>query len=175
MWVNRNGTEQSLAAPARAYLAPRISPDGRRLAVEIDDQVWLFDFSQETLTRLTFEGANGNPSWTPDGKRIAFQSDQNILFWQLADGGGGREPLTNNKLTQSSDSWSPDSWSPDGQLLAFTELDPTTGRDIWVLPMRFTCSLTQALGGSGKSRRKAARSPCGTGMAGNCSTAAATK
>ena len=133
VWVNRNGTEQSLAAPARAYLAPRISPDGRRLAVEIDDQVWLFDLSQETLTRLTFEGANGNPSWTPDGKRIAFQSDQNNLFWQLADGSGGRERLTNNQLTQSSDSWSPDSWSPDGQLLAFTELDRTTGRDIWVL------------------------------------------
>ncbi len=133
VWVNRNGTEQSLAAPARPYLSPRISPDGRSLAVEIDDQVWLFDLSQETLTRLTFEGANGNPSWTPDGKRIAFQSDQNILFWQLADGSGGREPLTNSKLIQSADSWSPDSWSPDGQLLAFTELDPTMGRNIWVL------------------------------------------
>jgi hypothetical protein len=133
MWVNRNGTEQSLAAPARAYLSPRISPDGRRLALEIDYQVWLYDLVLETLTRLTFEGANGNPSWTPDGKRIAFQSDQNILFWQLADGSGGREPLTNSKLTQTGDSWSPDSWSPDGQLLAFTELDPTTGRDIWVL------------------------------------------
>jgi Tol biopolymer transport system component len=133
MWVNRNGTEQSLAAPARAYSSPRISPDGRRLAVEIDDQVWLFDLSRETLTRLTFEGGNGNPSWTPDGKRIGVQSGQNILFWQLADGSGGREPLTNSKVTQSADSWSPDSWSPDGQLLAFTERDPATGKDIWVL------------------------------------------
>jgi serine/threonine-protein kinase len=133
MWVNRNGTEQSLAAPARAYLSPRISPDGRRLAVEIDDQVWLYDFSLETLTPLTFEGGNYNPSWTADGKRIAFQSGRNILFWQLADGSGGREPLTNSKLTPGADSWSPDSWSPDGHLLAFTELDPTTGRDIWVL------------------------------------------
>jgi Tol biopolymer transport system component len=81
----------------------------------------------------TFEGANGNPSWTPDGKRIVFQSGQNILFWQLADGSGGREPLTSSKLPQSGDSWSPDSWSPDGQLLAFTELNSTTGRDISVL------------------------------------------
>ena len=133
MWVNRNGTEQSLAAPARAYLSPRISPDGRRLAVEIDDDVWLFDFSLETLTRLTFEGANSNPSWTPDGKRIVFQSGQNILFWQMADGSGGREPLISSKLPQTGDSWSPDSWSPDGQLLAFTELNSTTGRDISVL------------------------------------------
>jgi Tol biopolymer transport system component len=133
MWVNRNGTEQSLAAPSRAYQAPRLSPDGRRLALEIDDQVWLFDFSRETLTRLTFEGSNGNPSWTPDGKRIAFQSDENNLFWQLADGSGERERLTTNESAQNSNAWSPDSWSPDGQSLAFTELDPTTGRDIWVL------------------------------------------
>jgi eukaryotic-like serine/threonine-protein kinase len=133
VWVNRNGTEQSLAAPVRAYLAPRISPDGRTLAVEIDGQVWLFDLSRETLTRLTFEGENGNPSWTPDGKRIAFQSDQNVLFWQLADGSGGRERLTKGEVTQRADSWSPDSWSSDGQLLAFTELDPAAGRDIWVL------------------------------------------
>jgi eukaryotic-like serine/threonine-protein kinase len=133
MWVNRDGTEQSLAAPARAYVSPRISPDGRKLAVEIDDQVWLYDLSLGTLTPLTFEGGNGNPSWTPDGKRIAFQSGQNILFWQLADGSGRREPLTNSKVAQGADSWSPDSWSPDGQLLAFTQLSSTTGRDISVL------------------------------------------
>jgi len=50
------------------------------------------------------------------------------LFWQLGDGSGGLERLTNSESIQS-----PDSWSPDGQLLAFTELNPTTGRHIWVL------------------------------------------
>jgi eukaryotic-like serine/threonine-protein kinase len=128
MWVSRNGTEQSLAAPARAYQAPRVSPDGRRVAVAIEDQVWLVDLSRETLTRLTFEGENANPSWTPDGNRIAFQSNAIHIFWQLADGGGGRERLTASNYAQG-----PDSWSPDGQLLAFTELDPSMGRDIWVL------------------------------------------
>ncbi len=73
----------------RLGIHPSAGAGRPRLAVEIDDQVWLFDLSQETLTRLTFEGANRNPSWTPDGKRIAFQSDQNNLFWQLADGSGG--------------------------------------------------------------------------------------
>jgi eukaryotic-like serine/threonine-protein kinase len=128
MWVSRNGTEQSLAAPARAYQAPRLSPDGKRVAVAIEDQVWLFDLSRETLTRLTFEGQSGNPSWTPNGKRIAFQSRYSKLAWQLADGSGGLESLTLSDHAQ----W-PDSWSPDGQLLAFTELDPSTGRNIWVL------------------------------------------
>src|ERR1019366_9243604 len=59
VWVDRNGAEQLLAAPAHAYLAPRLSPDGRRVAVTITEQetqTWLYDLPRETLTRLTFEG-----------------------------------------------------------------------------------------------------------------------
>jgi serine/threonine-protein kinase len=137
VWVNRNGAEQPLAAPMRAYVFPRVSPDGRRVAGEIDEQetqVWLYDLSRETLTRLTFEGdSNKNPVWTPDGKRIAFRSNKEgplNLFWQLADGGGGLERLTTSEYVQG-----PTSWSPDGELLAFIEVNPTTGFDIWVLRM----------------------------------------
>jgi Tol biopolymer transport system component len=138
VWVNRNGAEQPLAAAVHSYLGPRLSPDGRLVAVTItgqDSQVWLYDLSRETLTRLTFEGnTNFNPSWTPDGKRMAFQSNKEgsagNLFWQLADGSGGLERLTNSEYNQV-----PHSWSPDGQLLAFVEVNPTTGLDIWVLPM----------------------------------------
>jgi serine/threonine protein kinase/Tol biopolymer transport system component len=136
VWVNRNGSEQPLAAPAHAYFAPRLSPDGRRVAVGIteqDNQIWLFDLSRETLTRFTFEGnANLNPTWTPDGKRIAFDSIKGgtalNIFWQLADGSGGREQLSTSEYTQV-----PFSWSPDGQVLAFFEVNPITQRDIWVL------------------------------------------
>jgi eukaryotic-like serine/threonine-protein kinase len=136
VWVSRNGAEQPVAAPARAYLNPRLSPDGRRVAVGITDQeaqVWLYDLSRETLTRFTFEGnSNTYPAWTPDGKRIVFQSNKQgapNLFWQLADGSGGLERLTTSEDTQTANSW-----SPDGQL-AFIEIDPNTGWDIWVLRM----------------------------------------
>jgi eukaryotic-like serine/threonine-protein kinase len=134
VWVNRNGVEQPLAAPAHDYVAPRISPDGRRVAVGIrqqDSQVWLYDLSRETLTRLTFEGNANNPVWTPDGKRIAFDTSKEgpvNIFWQLADGSGGLERLTSSEYLQA-----PHSWSPDGQLLAFITASPTTGVDIWVL------------------------------------------
>jgi hypothetical protein len=135
VWVSRNGAEQPLAAPARAYEFPRLSPEGRRVAGEIDEketQVWQYDLSRETLTRFTFEGNyNANPVWTPDGKRIAFRSNKEgplNLFWQLADGSGGQERLTTSEYTQG-----PSSWSRDGQLLAFIEVNPTTGYDIWVL------------------------------------------
>ena len=73
VWVSRNGAEQALAAPAHAYWTPRLSPDGRRVAVGIveqEAQTWLYDLARDTLTRFTFEGSNNlSPVWTPDGKR----------------------------------------------------------------------------------------------------------
>jgi serine/threonine protein kinase/Tol biopolymer transport system component len=135
VWVARNGAEQAVAAPVRTYMFPRLSPDGRSLAVGISEhetQLWLYDLARETLTRLTFQGTvNHNPTWTPDGKRIAFNSNKDgafNIFWQLADGSGGLE-----RLTTSPNSNVPMSWSPDGQLLAFMDSNPSTGLDLWVL------------------------------------------
>jgi eukaryotic-like serine/threonine-protein kinase len=138
VWVNRNGTEQPLSTPAHNYVYPRLSPDGRRVALAIAEdqgaQVWLYDL-QDRLTRLTFEGAANNvPAWTPDGKRIAFlsnkqsQTEGQNVFWQLADGSGGLERLTKSDFLDA-----PMSFSPDGQLLAYIESNPATGYDIWVV------------------------------------------
>ena len=98
--MDRKGVEQPLSAPARGYRTPRISPDGRRVAVtssEAGDNIWLYDLARETLTRLTFEGRiNATPIWTPDGRRIAFTSERTgapNVFWQPADGSGGAEQL----------------------------------------------------------------------------------
>jgi Tol biopolymer transport system component/predicted Ser/Thr protein kinase len=135
VWVSRNGAEQPLATPAHAYVFPRLSPDGRRVAMgitESESQIWLYDLSRDTLSRFTFEGNyNPVPAWTPDGKRIAFESNKEgvpNLFWQLADGSGGLERLTTSQNIQA-----PHSFSPDGQLLAFIEVNPSTGYDIWML------------------------------------------
>lgn len=135
VWVNRSGMEQSLAAPEHAYINPRISPDGRRIALGITEQerqIWQYDVSRGTLTRSTFQGDNNLvPFWTPDGKRIVFTSNQGgqrNLFWQLADGSGGLERLSTSEFVQI-----PGSWSADGQLLAYGEVDASTGYHIWVL------------------------------------------
>jgi len=134
VWVDRKGAEQPLAAPPHAYRDPRLSPDGQRVAVTIDElgsQEWLLDIGRGTLTRLTFEGNyNGGTAWTPDGKRIAFGSDRagaRNLFWQLADGSGGTERLATSDRGQVAGSW-----SPDGQTLAFEQTGSSTGFDLWI-------------------------------------------
>ena len=70
-------------------------------------------------------------TWAPDGKRVAIQSNREgplNIFWEPTDGSGGLERLTTSDSLQF-----PMSWSRDGQLLAFGEIDPNSGYDIWVL------------------------------------------
>jgi serine/threonine protein kinase/Tol biopolymer transport system component len=124
-FVDRQGTVQPLKLPPDAYLYPRVSPDGKRLAVETDNGkeaiIWIYDFSGTSARRrLTFGGQNRFPIWSSDGERVAFQSDRDgapAIFWQPADGSGAAERLT--KPDQGT-SHVPESWSPDGKRLLFS-------------------------------------------------------
>ena len=135
-WVDREGKEQLIAAPARSYSFPRISPDGRRIAVTIAEaatDVWIYDMERDALSRATFGGtANADPVWSPDGRRLAFNSNRVgpalNLFWQAADGSGAAERLTTSQFVHATGSW-----SPDGQTIAFMEVNLETGQDIWTL------------------------------------------
>ena len=116
VWVDRQGREEPLAAPPRSYLYPRLSPDGTRLAISIEDQqadIWVWDLARNTLTRITFSpGADRYPAWTPDGRRLLFGSGAGgpaNVFWQAADGSGSPERLAESKNGQQ-----PYSVSPDG-------------------------------------------------------------
>jgi WD40-like Beta Propeller Repeat len=116
VWVSRQGREDPIKAPPRAYYYPRLSPDGSRVAVDIRDQendIWVWEFSRETLTRLTFDpGQDEYPVWTPDGRRVAFASTRAgsfNLFWQAADGTG-----TADRLTTSPNIQYPFTFTPDG-------------------------------------------------------------
>ena len=79
--------------------------------------------------RLTFGGRNSFPLWTPDGRRITFQSNREGdrgIFWQLADGTGPAERLT--KPDSLLAELRPEAWSPDGKTLALSMSPPLNWR-----------------------------------------------
>jgi len=123
VWVDRNGREEPISAPVRPYWTPRLSPDGTRVAVGVNDEdrdIWIWDFRHPGLKRFTVGPAvERSPVWTPDGQRLVFSSDRDgprNLFWQSADGNG---PVA--RLTNTSNLKEPFSVSPDGKRLVFGE------------------------------------------------------
>jgi eukaryotic-like serine/threonine-protein kinase len=134
--VDRSGESEPLPLPPGPYSSPRYSPDGDRLALEAVDpknDVYLYDFEDGTMNRLTFASTNTFPVWTPDGRQVAFQSNQAgpfNLYWKPADGSGRDERLTTSAHVQN-----PFGFSPDGKLLAYHEVHPDTGRDLWTVPV----------------------------------------
>jgi serine/threonine-protein kinase len=144
VWVDRNGREELLNAPPRAYQYPRISPDATRVALDIRDQetdIWIWDFARETLTRLTFGPSRDLlPVWTPDSRRIAYVSERDgrngSLYWQSADGTGAVERLTENRDGEGGGGQVPYSFTPDGSKLLYrfdTSPPAKTGADLWVM------------------------------------------
>jgi serine/threonine-protein kinase len=136
VWVDRSGKTETLPLPPASYLYPRISPDGRSLAVEIEGpnhDVYLYDMSRGVLTKSTTDGLSHDPIWSPDGKRLAFRSWQAggmTMWWMPADRSASAVRLESSGMRES-----PSSFSPDGRLLAFDRNDAETGSDAWVLPL----------------------------------------
>ena len=135
VWVDRQGRETPTGAPPRAYISPRLSPDGTRVATVVvsgKGDVWTWNLAQSTLTPLTLEPAiHGNPVWMPDG-RLAFSSDRTgaiNIYRKAADGSGVIERLSDSPNAQT-----PSALAPDGTLL-FTERSSTTGSDVMALRM----------------------------------------
>jgi hypothetical protein len=138
LWVDRKGHEEPTGAPLRAYGTPRLSPDGTRIAAEIFGQntdIWIWDFAQETLRRLTFDPAgDGMAVWTPDGRQIVFESGRegvSSVYKQAADGTGTVDRLSTSATPQ----WST-SITPDGRWVAgFDQLPRTVYSNVVFLPL----------------------------------------
>ncbi|MFQ5552084.1 MAG: hypothetical protein ACE5FJ_12695, partial [Gemmatimonadales bacterium] len=102
VWVDRNGSPTRVDpnwTRDEEFEGIAISPDGRRLAVEIvtagRSDIWIKQLDTGPLSRLTFAGVdNLIPTWTPDGNSVAFasiRSGTQIAYSRRSDGAGGEE------------------------------------------------------------------------------------
>lgn len=134
-WLYPSGkTEPALTLPGN-YHTPRLSPDGKRLALGLTrdgaQNLWVYDMVRQTFTRLTFgPGPDFLPAWTPDGAFIGFRSG-NTLAWIRSDGSGKVEHLEG--VSRDAGPWS---FSADGKWMAYFDLQP--GSDIWAVPVERT-------------------------------------
>ncbi|MFQ5744114.1 MAG: protein kinase [Acidobacteriota bacterium] len=136
--IDSEGTRKELAPERRPYASLRISPNGGQVAVGVADRefdIWTYDLERGGASRLTFDPSwDGYPVWTPDGRRIAFASERDggiQLFVKSADGSGTAEPLVRSEYAKY-----PSSWLPDGSFLVYSEQQPESGSDIWILPVK---------------------------------------
>jgi serine/threonine-protein kinase len=133
--VDREGNATPLVEDRRDYWRPRLSPDGRHVAVEVRTDrgvhIWIVNLSTRTARPLTFDGqTNWSAVWSPDGGSIIFSSDRERFFAfyaQRTDGSGGPQLLwRNNQEVLPTDA------SRDG-VVAFTQGGQAAERAIWTL------------------------------------------
>ncbi len=136
-WVGRDGVEAPVGSRRGAFVDPRLSTDGLRVAMEIsgaNTDIWVLDTTRDALSRVTVdEAADANPVWTPDGQRIAFSSASEEapgIYWRRADASGDVVLLLG---------WAgpvePTSFFPDSTLLLFDAMSGETSSDIYALPL----------------------------------------
>ena len=95
-WVDRTGKVQPLNLEPALYNDIRISPDSSRALVLVGSSgsgdVWVYDLARATSTRLTFNGRNGTPVWSVDGKSIYYvemdpsAAGKSVVMRKPADG-----------------------------------------------------------------------------------------
>jgi len=131
---DRTGKPTPLGLPPRPYRAPRVSPNGKSIAFDIEDAagaaVWMYELAGgKAMRQLTLGGRSRYPIWSPDGQWVAFESDREGdwgIFRQRADGSGVAERLTK---AEPGTEHVPQSWSKDGGYVLFSVLKDS----VWAL------------------------------------------
>ena len=142
--VDLDGKKQVLGTLPRSVFAPRLSPDGKRVAFELEapptasgqlvSHVYVAELAhldQRRALPLAGTGRNWAPIWTPDGERLIFLVSSELpdaLWWRRADGTGEAQQLVVGRA--------PEGITANGQQLAFITLTGKRDYGISFLDMK---------------------------------------
>jgi eukaryotic-like serine/threonine-protein kinase len=140
VWFDRGGREVGSVGTPGDQFNPRISPDGKRVSLDITDHptgnvdIWVYPSSGGAATRMTSDPAvDTSPIWAPDGNRIVFMSIRkgHPDLYQKSSSGAGTEEV----LLESESAKYPTDWSPDGRFILYRVIDPKANLELWALPV----------------------------------------
>jgi eukaryotic-like serine/threonine-protein kinase len=167
--VDVDGTRHVLGKLPASVYAPRVAPDGKRIAFETRDpsdpdggRLWVAEMSNLAGRRaLPGTGAplNWAPMWTPDGERLLFLASGNrpdAVYWRRADGTGDAEHLL--------DARSAEGWNAGGAVLRFLTLTGNGDYGISLLDMK-SRMVTTLIDLPGSAQHSSAVSPDGRWIA----------
>ena len=127
VWVDRQGKGQELPVAPNSYATPRISPNGKLLALQImaggPEALWIYDFGRNTLMRLlTSSTGTSYPVWMPDSRGLVYRTrvPSFSIRRKLADGSGEEETLLGSDFGDPGAA--PLAVSPDGKTLLLATL-----------------------------------------------------
>ena len=140
VWKDRAGRTQGEVGTTAVYENLRLAPDGHRAAVTLEDPqsgvtgLWIVDVERNVASRFDLAGSDANsPVWSPDGRRLVYcrarDAAPSLHVKPLA--GGAEEVL----LASTGSMQCASDWSADGRTLLFTDRHPSTGLDVWALPL----------------------------------------
>ena len=136
--VSRQGRLTTLLEQPRSYHSPRISPDGRYIALDFSEttrDVWLLDRGDSTMSRATFQRTGHDPTWLPNGREIVFAEARGPRVGVVRTAVDGSRPV--DSVYFEGTQVSIHSVTPDGRTgIAVRYTSVAGGGDIVTVPLR---------------------------------------
>jgi eukaryotic-like serine/threonine-protein kinase len=138
VWFDRSGKQIANAGKPGPYAASfDLSPDAKRIVATRRDSgnlgdVWVIEWARDIATRLTFDPvADNDPIWSPDGLRVAFDSNRkgsNDIFVKNVSGTAEEESVLSSVENEYAEDW-----SRDGRYIAYVY--KANGESLNALPL----------------------------------------